>query len=411
VSASLMVLAKATTIIVFPALIAGSLAVRPEKRRNHLLWTSTLAVALGLLTLFTFVYGYGKDGLYFSTTRTLQYLSLLNLDLPLAVLLFGLVSLLATPWLAATNVCWVRGEIARSVMSFAGALALGAILATSLLGHGGQSQIYFLVTAASLLLPLSAWGMCIAAPAIVALTWRLRGVSVIIFLATILVWVFCLPSRPLVGLASGTALSILLGFVSLKSQLGSRSVGRRIWATSAATMSATFVVATGVLNFGGVAMPDFPKATIDSGDANSISSQQILAIRQLGLLNPNFDLVASNFLCDEPQGVPPECMDIQFPVAALAGQRMLVEGSGYSTSEKNDAQAKELRALQHSFATSPDQATHSRLWDQGVRWFFVDRRRTTLTNWKPYAEILVANPDAFVLRLESPRPPKELLTN
>ncbi len=142
--------------------------------------------------------------------------------------------------------------------------------------------------------------------------------------------------------------------------------------------------------------------TFGPSDANSLSRGQIAAIRELEQLNPERNLVASNFLCDRPEALPPDCVDIQFPVAALAGQRMLVEGSSYSVTDETRALAQDLRQLQHSFSVAPDAASLARLWDLGVRWLFVDRRRTLVEDWTPFGEVVVRNPDAFIVQLDAP---------
>lgn len=137
--------------------------------------------------------------------------------------------------------------------------------------------------------------------------------------------------------------------------------------------------------------------------SNSISRQHIDALAYLTSVADSRSLIATNFLCDEPRQQPPDCLSIQFPVAALTGLPTLIEGYSYSVGNGPlpEWAANRVR-WSTAFAQGPSAESLNALWGAGVRWVFIDKRRTSISDWSPFANTRFQNQQAAVLELVNP---------
>jgi hypothetical protein len=115
------------------------------------------------------------------------------------------------------------------------------------------------------------------------------------------------------------------------------------------------------------------------------------------------DVVATNRLCSDAAEIPPACTSRWVLVSALAGRRMLIEGYSYGVGlGELPGWARKRVELSMRFAEQPGLKDARALWDQGVRWVWVDPSVTTTRSWAPYATIGFANDVAIVLHLKKP---------
>lgn len=405
VVAGSMVLAKVNTIILLVAAFGSSLTVPGGWRpRLRAVFALALALLVALVVVLAFEYGYG-NGLYGSLTQTADYLrTTIPVGVPFATFLGALLAalVLLTPWSAVVVVAWSKAPERRQVLAFAAALAGTAVLIAAFTGQWGQSQMYFPMTAGVVLVPLSAWG-CVEATALLVPTSRRGGLAAAgVTVALASVWLVVGPKSLVLRMLVVIALAIAAVLVVVMS---SRSVegllARRVTGSFTLFLTASVFLAA-LITWLAASPPRWQTEKFTRESPNAISELQIDAIGWLQAENPNHELVASNWLCSDPAQVPPDCLDIQFPLAAVGGQRMLIEGFSYAAGPQPPAWARERLALVQDFSTQPSAETAQRLYEQGVRWLFIDRRRTPVVTWEPFAHTAFANADAFVLQLSEP---------
>ena len=404
-TAGAMVLAKVNAVVLLVAAFGASLAVAGNwRRRFRAMSVLALTCLAALSVILAFEYGY-SNGLYASFTQSSNYLgttipSGLHLATLLGALLVALV--LLTPWSAAVVVAWSKALERKQVLVFSAVLGVTAVILVSFTGQWGQSQFYFAMTAGAVLVPVSAWG-CIEAAALLIPTTRrgvlaVEGVAIALASVCLVVGPTPLVLRMLVVVMLAVASAIVVTS-SGRSAAGMRA--RRFTGSLTLVLTASVFLAA-LLTWLVPSASRWQSADLTRESPDAISDLHIDAIGWLEDANPKHDLVASNWLCSDPAQVPPECLDIAFPVAAVGGQRMLIEGFSYSAGPQPPEWARERLALVQDFSAHPSEETALRLYAAGVRWLFIDRRRTEVESWEPYAQNAFANRDAFVLRLTEP---------
>lgn len=408
VIAGSMVLAKVNSVIFLVAASSASLAVAGGwRRRFRALSVLALACLSALAVILAFEFGY-DNGLYGSLTQTADYLrTTIPPGLPLATVLGALLAalVLLAPWSATVALAWSRAPERRQVLVFSAILAVTAVLFAAFTGQWGQSQLYFPMTAGVVLVPLSAWG-CIEAAALLVPSTRRGALAVEVVIALVAAaWLVGGPPSLVLRMLVMVVLAAASALVVTSSGRSSEGMRARIFTGSLTLVLTGSVFLAALLTWLVPSLSRWQSASLTRNSPNAISNLHIDAIGWLEDANRGRDLVASNWLCDDPAQVPPDCLDIQFPVAAVGGQRMLIEGFSYSAGPQPPAWARERLVLVQEFSVQPSEATAKRLYEQGVRWMFIDRRRTGVQGWEPYAQTTFANRDAFVLRLRQPGSP------
>ena len=405
VLAGAMVLAKVNTAILLAAALGGSLTITGGwRRRRRAIVVVLLAFAAAFIVIVGFEYGYG-NGLYVSLTQTADYLrTAVPAGLPLSALTGALLAalVLLLPWSSVIVLAWSPGPERRQVLAFSGVLAGAAVVIAAFTGQWGQSQLYFPMTAGAVLVPMSAWGCTEAVHLLAPAARRGRLAGSLVLLALSSFWLALGPSslvmRELGALALAMLAALLLAWTARKPL---PSMARTLAVGFTAFLTAS-IFAASLLTWTNPFSSRWHVEPLTSESPNAISDHHIAAIEWLARANPEHELVASNWLCSDPVQTPPDCLDIQFPVAAVGGQRMLIEGFSYSAGPVPPEWARERLLLVQGFSTDPTPAAATSLYESGVRWIFIDRRRTSIESWEPYAQTAWGNTDAFVLRLRDP---------
>jgi hypothetical protein len=397
-----LVLAKSTELVFLPALVGSALfSTKSPLGRRRALLVSCAAGTAGLAAIVLFVSGYGS-GLYLSLIQTNRYVGTsLPGDSSIALLLGLLLASvgLVAAWLPILNLCRISHPLRSEVLALALVLVGVAVPMTLFTGQWGQSQLYFAMSACAALVPLSGWGLYVAAKTIRATPMPIGVLTLAGLLIATAVWMFPWSRenqyfRPL--------LTIMVALCASAASLAwARGVASR-WAVFVSVLTGVIagsLFASGLLNQvqDRVSPPEIPPYS--STSSNSISIEHIEAVAWLKSANPHLELVATNFYCDNPDQRPPDCLSSQFPLAALGGQRMLIEGYSYSAGQFPEAWALDRVAATEEFITNPTDQSAARLWEMGVRWLYVDRRRTPSDSWEPYADTAHWNSTATVLRL------------
>lgn len=398
-----LALAKVNGVLLVAAAALSSVLMLA--RRSGRAWSPVIAslIALGLAAVAVFVYEYGYgNGLILTASQTAQYLrvsSIAGIELPFLLPQILATAFLLTPWIAGVNLVASESPLRPQIVTFGSSLALLALGSTVFLGQSGQSQLYFSMIAGVAMIPLAAWG------AFVAWNWMgtrrdAQAIALLTTLGIAIFWDFAPVSDGAVKLLASLSIAVVAGLgISLLWLGGHKRVMRSFGLAAAFVTVAMFVAIT--MSWLRVSSELVTQSTYSPESPNGLSVDHVEAIRWLQRQNQDRELVATNFVCSDPSQVPPDCLAITFPLAAIGSQPTLLEGFSYSAGMQAPGWAVQRLELVESLVRQGSQTAGIELADLGVRWVFVDKRRTSQRNWEPVGEVVFQNDFAIVLRLES----------
>ncbi|MDA9802804.1 hypothetical protein N9C30_00390 [bacterium] len=397
-----LALAKVNGVLLIAAATVGSLIliIRPSERNCRALAASLVASGSAAVAVLAFEFGYG-NGLVLTSSQTAQYLRVSSFngeELPYLIPTMLAAAFLLTPWLASANLMFSSSQLRPQILAFGGSLTVLALALTVFTGQSGQSQVYFSMIAGVAMIPLAAWGTAVAWGAI-GKRRAAQAAALATTLVIAVVWAGTLISdvalkliiATLIAVAGGLSISLLLFGVT-------RRISVSLGLGAAFLSTAVFISAT--LSWFRIDSGLLTRSTFDDSSPNGLSGEHIEAIEWLRERNQSLELVATNFVCSDPSQVPPDCLAINFPLAAIGSQPTLLEGFSYSAGMQVPAWALQRLELVESFVRQGSQTAGMELADLGVRWVFVDNRRTSRCNWEPVGEVVFQNDFATVLRLE-----------
>lgn len=140
---------------------------------------------------------------------------------------------------------------------------------------------------------------------------------------------------------------------------------------------------------------------IDSATPLAISPDDVEAASWLDARVPLNEVVATNRQCGDVSGQPPECGSISYVVSSLTGRRVLIEGYSYAVVPLTDW-ARDRIDLSWKFGLNPDLDSLSRLWNEGVRWIWIDRKFDIAESWIPFGDVRYQNPTVALVELRDP---------
>jgi hypothetical protein len=123
------------------------------------------------------------------------------------------------------------------------------------------------------------------------------------------------------------------------------------------------------------------------------------------------DIVATNFYCkaeirvgDRVPRVPMDCeirSDLAW-IGGLAHRKVLVEAPIFTQFGPGNPVGPDDAERYNSafqFADQPTQQLHEYFTTNGVKWFVIDKRQTTIRTWTPYASNVFENQTFIVLQI------------
>ena len=124
---------------------------------------------------------------------------------------------------------------------------------------------------------------------------------------------------------------------------------------------------------------------------------------------PGDDAVSTNRFCVDRDAQPPECGGpwgaTYSWVGAVTGKQMFIEGYenwyGVQDSEIPDW-AKERIDVARSFARQPDPYLQRLVWDEGVRWVWLDLTQPSAKDWEGFGTIEFENDAVRIVQLAPP---------
>ncbi|NNG38995.1 hypothetical protein HJ588_06880 [Flexivirga sp. ID2601S] len=293
--------------------------------------------------------------------------------------------------------------------------AIAGAFGPALFVQPGLSQNYFRIQAIPLAAVLSGAGLYvwlrgrpavqIAAAAVAAvaagvLAWRLPVALVTIH-----------PHRP-----SGPFMVILIGLlICAAAGVLVALLDRRQRIMTACVVGAGALVLTGVVSLvQSLRDTDIPPSRPGSAArAGAVTQGELDAATFIGNHSAPDDLVMTNRHCTTIRPVRGVCESRRYVVAAYSGRQMLVEGWGYAptiTAKYVEGRTSitapffdpALLALNDSFYTAPTSHAARALWDEGVRWVYVDKRTSPSVDLRPFATEMYQNSTASAWKLTRP---------
>lgn len=143
-------------------------------------------------------------------------------------------------------------------------------------------------------------------------------------------------------------------------------------------------------------------------NANIMTTDDLAAAEWLRANTPEDGVWATNRMCSVVGETPPDCASTGYVVSALAGRQVLIEGHTYSIGgdfvERADEFSWAMDRVMNSyeFGVAPSEDSLQYLWDEGVRYFWVDTAVVHAESWEPFATPIFENPRATILRLNEP---------
>lgn len=145
-----------------------------------------------------------------------------------------------------------------------------------------------------------------------------------------------------------------------------------------------------------------------TANANIMTMDDFEAAQWIQDNTPEDSVWATNRMCSVVGDVPPECPSTGYVISALAKRQALIEGHTYSIGadlvERADEFSWAIARIMNSyeFGKEPSADNAQYLWNQGVRYFWVDTAVENAGDWSTYADIVFTNPRAVILQLKDP---------
>jgi hypothetical protein len=383
------------------------------------IWIALAGLAPMTIAYFSFIAG-GNGGGGISLGSLLDRASseqginpavgIIGVALGTVILALGIgVRWVGTLWLATDRDWRARPEFA---------IGIGLVIAgvgAAIVFNGGQNELWFAAAAAGPLAALSAFGAGSAWEFVQARVSRNRSlvpglVLVSALVAYLIVWVLWStgPSGgnvweptlrwlgPIAGIVVACALAWLVMVVS-----GSRSF---MVVVAVFVLIATLATAPGRLLGVGTGLVGSPP-TVRSEFYSVAPLQAPLVDREPIYEIPANYLRAGEILRAEGTSGDRVITNLTYStlVPALSGLQTLVSGTAYQ-GPYGPAGGEELllarEAATFAFLDQPSAATARPLCEEGVRWVWIDPRRTLDSNWQDYAEIRFSSDEVLIGELD-----------
>lgn len=307
--------------------------------------------------------------------------------------------------------------------------SLGIILAGLLLSlvtsDRGGNQIYFLVSAATILVVPSLIGLEKCAPLLnlggkVEKRAKIKLGMVVIFAGTLssLLWMLFENSTSGLGKLGRTVaplpiwvLSFLITFLLAKNAPYIFKTKRKqasiflgvVMLASIVSSSLTIVssIVNGPIYAGSTGISGNGKST--KNHPGSISYDYVIAGKWVQRKTPPEAIFFTNRQCGDATSSSENCDGLWTFASALSKRQYIIEGGGYFNLDKARALIRsDNQQLSIRFSISPNQEDWEELWTKGVRWGWIDRQVSSRTDWGKFANEVYSNTNIAVIKLLEP---------
>ena len=304
-------------------------------------------------------------------------------------------------------------------------MVLSGLLLSLITYDRGGNQVYFLVSAATILVVPSLIGLEKCAPLLNlegkgGKRAKLKaGIGVILAGAmSSFLWMLFENSTSSAGKLGRTVapipiwiLSFLATFVLAKNFTSLLKTKRDQISLFLGVVMLASLISSSLTIFGSIFNgPIYSGSTEMSGNGKStknhpgsISYNYMVAGEWVQRNTPPEGIFFSNRQCGDFTNSPENCDGLWAFASALSKRQYIIEGVGYFDSDKASALRKSAnQQLSIRFSLSPNQEDWEELWVKGVRWGWIDRQVSSRTDWGKFANGVYSNKDIQVIKLLEP---------
>ena len=135
----------------------------------------------------------------------------------------------------------------------------------------------------------------------------------------------------------------------------------------------------------------------------SISYNYVIAGKWVQRNTPPEEIFFSNRQCGNATSSSESCDGLWAFASALSKRQYIIEGGGYFNSDKARALIRsDNQQLSIRFSISPNQEDWEKLWTKGARWGWIDRQVSSRTDWGNFANEVYSNTSIAVIKLLEP---------
>ena len=157
----------------------------------------------------------------------------------------------------------------------------------------------------------------------------------------------------------------------------------------------------GPIYSGSSGIAGFGKST--KSNPGSISYNYVLAGEWTRRNTPSGDVFFSNRQCSDIESTLQSCDGQWVYASALSKRQFIVEGAAYSKTTKAETLTRvENQRISIRFSLNPNEKDWRRLWVRNVRWGWIDRNVSRQTDWGKFAQEVFSNSDVTVIKLLEP---------
>ena len=304
-------------------------------------------------------------------------------------------------------------------------MVLSGLLFSLITYHRDGNQLFFLVSAATILVVPSLIGLEKCAPLLNLAgkggkRAKLKAGTDIILAGAIssFLWMLFENSTSSAGKLGRTVapipiwvLSFLATFVLAKNFTSLLKTKREQISLFLGVVMLASLISSGLTTFISIFNgPIYSGSTQMSGNGEStknhpgsISYNYIVAGEWVQRNTPSEGIFFSNRQCSDFTNLPENCDGFWAFASALSKRQYIIEGGGYFNSDKARALSKlDNQQLSIRFSLSPNQEDWEELWAKGVRWGWIDRQVSSRTDWGKFANEVYSNTDVEIIKLVEP---------
>jgi hypothetical protein len=117
----------------------------------------------------------------------------------------------------------------------------------------------------------------------------------------------------------------------------------------------------------------------------------------------NGNLFFTNRQCIDAKSSYSDCEGYWYYASAFSKHQFLIEGAAMTNLEDSDMSKMSARqALSYRFSLAPNMEDLKTLWESNVRWGWIDRQVSDISDWKGLAKEIYANSDISIIELIDP---------
>ena len=158
----------------------------------------------------------------------------------------------------------------------------------------------------------------------------------------------------------------------------------------------------GPIYSGSSGLAGFGKST--KGIPGSISYNYISAGKWVQENISDTSLFFTNRQCIDAKSSYDDCNGYWFHASALTKHQFLIEGASLNDfKDKDKLKMSKEQALSYRFSLTPNREDLKTLWASNVRWGWIDRQVSDISDWKGLANEIYSNPDIAIIELANPK--------